>query len=37
VIKSRRIIWAELVGWMGGRRGVSTVVVRKPEGRTPPG
>jgi len=37
VIKSRRIIWVEHVGWMGKRRGVYTVVVRKPDGRTPPG
>ena len=37
VIKSRRMRWVGYVARMGERRGVYKVLVRKPEGKRPPG
>jgi hypothetical protein len=37
VIKSRRMIWAGHVAWMGEGRGVCRVLVGKPEGKRPLG
>jgi hypothetical protein len=37
VIKSRRMRWAGYVARMGERRGLYRVLVRKPEGKRPPG
>jgi hypothetical protein len=37
VIKSRRMRWAEHVARIGEKRGVYTVVVEKPEGKSPLG
>ena len=37
LIKSRKIIWAGHVARMGDRRFVYRVLVRKPEGKSPPG
>jgi hypothetical protein len=37
VIKSERMRWAGHVGYMGERRGVYRVLVKKPEGKRPLG
>jgi hypothetical protein len=37
VIKSRRLIWAGHVAWVGEKRGTNRILVGKPEGRRPLG
>ena len=32
MLKSRRLLWARHVAWMGGGRGTHKMLLRKPEG-----